>query len=333
MGRKPVILCRDQDNEIHVFLNTCRHRGAMLCREKAGTKKVFQCMYHAWAYRLDGRLSSVPGIEGYGGGFRKEDYGLYPAPRVESYRGIIFASLDPAVPPLAEHLGGARNFLDSALGTEAETEVIGVHEYEYGGNWKLHLENTIDGYHPRYLHRFVAHAGMWSEGEAHDIGNGHGALVWKSGTGGNEAAKLSGFDGGDATPALSRAIVIFPNMILVQIQDFINLRQVIPVAHDRTKVYATALGARGEAPDTRMRRAIQLSAAQGPAGVAGADDIELFEAAQEGFQADDGDLAWLDISRGHFRNSRIGDLEDETAVRGCYREWRRLMAANGKSAR
>ena len=159
MGRKPVILCRDDDGALRVFMNTCRHRGAMLCREKSGNKKVFQCLYHAWAYKLDGRLSSLPGIEGYGGGFRKEDHGLYQVPRLETYRGVVFANLDANARPLVEHLGGATRFLDLALG-DAETEVIGVHEYEYRGNWKLHLENTIDGYHPRYLHRFVAHAGM-----------------------------------------------------------------------------------------------------------------------------------------------------------------------------
>jgi phenylpropionate dioxygenase-like ring-hydroxylating dioxygenase large terminal subunit len=330
LGRKPVILCRDEQGEIQVLLNSCRHRGTMVCRERAGNTMVFQCMYHAWAYDTKGALTGVPGAKSYGAAFRKEDFNLHKLPRVQSYRGVIFASFNPDVRPLEEHLGAAAPLIDQALG--AGSEVIGIHEYEYRGNWKLHLENTIDGYHPRYLHRLFAVSGLWSKGEARDLGNGHGALVWANTAAKGDSGKLMGLDASDTTPETSRALVVFPNMVLVHIADLINLRMVIPVAQDRTQVYATALGLKGEKEDVRMRRATQLSAAQGPAGVAGADDIELFEAVQEGLQATLNGESWLDMSRGSAvanpagANPAIGDLEDETAVRGCYKEWRRLMA-------
>ena len=32
MGEESVILCRDKKSEIHVFLNSCRHRGMKVCR-------------------------------------------------------------------------------------------------------------------------------------------------------------------------------------------------------------------------------------------------------------------------------------------------------------
>lgn len=333
LGRKPIILCRGEDGRIRAFLNSCRHRGAMLCRESHGNKKVFQCMYHAWAYRLDGALSSLPKPEAYGGQFDKSAFSLYQIPRVASYCGIIFASLDKDVPPLEEHLGEARKYIDLALGDGANSEVIGIHEYEYRGNWKLHQENTVDGYHPRYLHRFLVHAGIWSEGESVDLGHGHGVVVWKTVKARGESAKLTGLDMSDITPETSRAMSIFPNGVLVHIQDLINLRMITPLAPGRTLVSAIALGIRGEDPEVRARRAVQLSSAQGPAGIAGADDIDLFEAAQEGFAADIEEIAWLDMSRGNDRNSMVGDLEDETAVRGCYREWRRLMAAGEGNGR
>ncbi len=32
MGSESVILCRDQAGQVHVFLNSCRHRGMKICR-------------------------------------------------------------------------------------------------------------------------------------------------------------------------------------------------------------------------------------------------------------------------------------------------------------
>ncbi|MBV9151993.1 MAG: Rieske 2Fe-2S domain-containing protein, partial [Alphaproteobacteria bacterium] len=32
MGEESVILCRDRAGEVHVFLNSCRHRGMKVCR-------------------------------------------------------------------------------------------------------------------------------------------------------------------------------------------------------------------------------------------------------------------------------------------------------------
>jgi p-cumate 2,3-dioxygenase alpha subunit len=327
LGRKPVILCRDDKGNVQVLLNSCRHRGTMLCREKAGNARFFQCMYHAWTYRTDGTLAGVTGAKSYGESFRKENFNLFKLPRVQSYRGIVFASFNPEPPPLEVHLGEAKQFIDQALGVESE--VIGIQEYEYRGNWKLHIENTIDGYHPRYLHRFFAQSGLWSEGQARDLGNGHGALVWKNTEAHGDSGAQMGINASDTTPETSRALVVFPNMVLVHISDLINLRMVIPVAPDRTHIYATALGLKGESDEVRMRRATQLSAAQGPAGIAGADDIELFEAVQEGIEASLNGEAWLDMSRGP-RDSLVGDLEDETAIRGAYKQWRRMMAQNGK---
>jgi phenylpropionate dioxygenase-like ring-hydroxylating dioxygenase large terminal subunit len=322
LGDQPVIVVRDQSGGLRVLLNSCRHRGALVCRDKAGTKARFQCLYHAWSYGLDGTLLGITDAAGYVTPLSKADLGLWALPRVETYRGIIFASFDPEARPLLEHLGpAARAHLDDVFSTD-DIEVIGLAEYEYRGNWKLHPENTIDGYHPRFLHRIVGQTGSFSVGQALDLERGHGVLAWKN------ALKSPSAEENTAVATngrINRAMVVFPNMALVNINDFINLRMVIPLAHDRTQISALALGFRSDSPELRRRRATQLAAFQGPAGIAGADDVELFEAAQEGFAANAPAIGWLDISRGLGRPPGTEDLEDETAVRGYYREWRRLM--------
>jgi nitrite reductase/ring-hydroxylating ferredoxin subunit len=60
MGEESVILCRDRAGEVHVFLNSCRHRGMKVCRYDEGNTAVFTCPYHGWSYGTDGRLAGVP---------------------------------------------------------------------------------------------------------------------------------------------------------------------------------------------------------------------------------------------------------------------------------
>ena len=48
---------RGEDDKIRAFYNTCRHRGALVCTERAGSRRSFKCIYHGWTYRNDGVLA------------------------------------------------------------------------------------------------------------------------------------------------------------------------------------------------------------------------------------------------------------------------------------
>ena len=60
MGTESVIVARDKNRQVHVFLNSCRHRGMKVCRYDEGNTTNFTCPYHAWVYGTDGRLIGVP---------------------------------------------------------------------------------------------------------------------------------------------------------------------------------------------------------------------------------------------------------------------------------
>ncbi|MBM3941183.1 MAG: Rieske (2Fe-2S) protein, partial [SAR202 cluster bacterium] len=60
MGEESVIMARDRQDKIHVFLNSCRHRGMKVCRYDEGNTPVFTCPYHGWSFGLDGKLVGVP---------------------------------------------------------------------------------------------------------------------------------------------------------------------------------------------------------------------------------------------------------------------------------
>src|SRR5262245_61301040 len=109
---RPVILTRDDDGIVRVLLNTCTHRGALVCREQTGNAKTFQCPYHAWTYNNRGELVGVPGEDAYSAAFDRRERSLAQAPRVDSYRGFVFISFNPAVEDLGDYLAGAKEFLD-----------------------------------------------------------------------------------------------------------------------------------------------------------------------------------------------------------------------------
>ena len=101
------IVARDEDGQIHVLFNMCRHRGMQLCRADAGNTSHFRCPYHGYTYKNTGKLNGVPfQKEAYGPeGLDNDEWAMTPAPRVDVYEGMIFASLDPDVRPLEEHIG------------------------------------------------------------------------------------------------------------------------------------------------------------------------------------------------------------------------------------
>ncbi len=153
MGREPVVVVRKTKNEIAVLVNRCAHRGTKVCAEGSGNAERFVCPYHGWSYDRAGTLQAVP----FASGYEKDKLpkGLKAVPRVSVYRGFIFASLSPQGEDLESFLGPARasfdDFVDRAPGGELEV-AGGVFKHAYNGNWKLMLENHLDGAHPAWVH-------------------------------------------------------------------------------------------------------------------------------------------------------------------------------------
>jgi len=177
MGLQPVIVARHRDGAIHAMFNRCTHRGAKLCMDHAGTVKRFVCCYHGWAFDTDGRLAEVPLPDGYQGGHGLGDPALNLArvPRVESYRGFIFASLAEHGPSLTDFLGFMASSLDDMV-DRAPGGVIevagGVSRHSYNGNWKLVIENHNDTLHPRFVHASSVAAARDQDDGVHSDGSG-----------------------------------------------------------------------------------------------------------------------------------------------------------------
>jgi nitrite reductase/ring-hydroxylating ferredoxin subunit len=164
MGEDPVLVVRDSGGQLRAFINSCRHRGMRICRADQGNAAAFTCSYHAWTYANDGRLIGVPSFkEAYFEELDKAQWGLIPVAQLDVYKGLIFATFDPAAPPLGEYLGDMAWYLDALLDQrEGGTEVLGgIHKWTMPTNWKFPADNFAgDFYHPQYTHMAAFKAGF-----------------------------------------------------------------------------------------------------------------------------------------------------------------------------
>jgi phenylpropionate dioxygenase-like ring-hydroxylating dioxygenase large terminal subunit len=154
LGPEEVILVRREDGGLSALYNRCAHRGARIISQPSGNARQLRCPYHSWTYRLDGSLVGVPLAEGYSDIQKLQ--GLGAVPRLESYRGFVFASHSAAGPSLADFLGGLKSAFDNLVDRAPAGTVTrfgGSLRLEYRGNWKMFMENAVDLVHPNFVHR------------------------------------------------------------------------------------------------------------------------------------------------------------------------------------
>ena len=158
------IVTRDENDDIHVLLNACRHRGRQVCRAEKGNTKSFTCPYHGWVYAINGNLMDVHCMEEIYAKeeFDKNKWGLVPAPRFAIWRDWIFANLDENAEDLEDYLGDAIWYLDFYTNkTPGGLEVHGVPQrWVVNADWKLAADNFVgDGYHTFITHASTIEAG------------------------------------------------------------------------------------------------------------------------------------------------------------------------------
>ncbi|AMG75145.1 aromatic ring-hydroxylating dioxygenase subunit alpha [Sphingopyxis granuli] len=186
MGEDGVIVARQRDKSVGVFINSCPHRGNKVCHADGGNARRFVCNYHGWAFDIGGNLMGMNAEEVYDpGDIDKSEWGMQPVAKVGVYKGLIFATFDPGAPSLEDYLGDYRWYLDCILDSdEGGSELVGgTMKFMIPMNWKVAAENFVgDAYHAAWTHDSASKAmtgGMAFppidfENTFHSSANGHG---------------------------------------------------------------------------------------------------------------------------------------------------------------
>jgi len=365
VGKHPVIVSRDRDNQINVLLNRCRHRAATVCEGRKGKAASFVCPYHGWGYALDGSLRGVPHPKSYPD-LDKSQLGLIRL-RVESYAGMVFATFNNDVEPLVDYLGPAKKWMDLFMkqGAGYGVKAGGAHTFRFKGNWKIQLENTTDAYHFPIVHRsfLTSLDGATEEmfdfldgaGFVEELGNGHSVMVMIPQLVDLEenlddpiperfaelAAELrKEIDDERQVRRVVRAVGgsgfnlnLFPN-IACSMAFFRELR---PVSVDETEINHIVIQMDG-GPAAGNRARLRLHEHfQGPMGFGSPDDAEGWERVQRGVQAG-GERIDIMVHRGlgvektSENGLPVGDVSAETGMRAAYKQWKKMMSDDGESA-
>jgi phenylpropionate dioxygenase-like ring-hydroxylating dioxygenase large terminal subunit len=147
---EPILVTRTQSGEIRAMAAICRHRGQVVpC---VANQKTLRCPLHFWTYDLEGNLIGAPHMGRENTLELRKSERLTPV-KLEIWHGFIFVNLDPLAEPLAPSLAKVERFW---AGYE-DADLVGIPpriaDTPLPWNWKIHVENFTDAYHPEFVHR------------------------------------------------------------------------------------------------------------------------------------------------------------------------------------
>lgn len=365
LGVDPVVLIRDDDGAVRAFLNSCRHRGMRVCRTDRDNVSFLRCPYHGWTYRPNGELMTVPAEAHYEPGvLNKDRMGLVPVAQIDSYRGLIFATWDPAAPPLEDYLGDSRFYIDVIFGRcDGGVEVVGVPQvWDVETCWKFAVDNFTDNQHVWWAHHSLVDLGMLpndpdfaSHGHMLVMGDGHiGHFVPGPVKGFGLPEELHEHFARNLDPVqaeLARGSVysagtIFPTFHWLQLLvqgdldspnlPILNLRMHQPLTPTRTRMWSWFVIDKA-APEAFRRASYETYVRTfGPSGIFDQDDMENWE---ECTKANEGPIAHrytLDHTMGLGRKpdpswkgpgTAYPNSYGEMTQLAWYAEWRKWMEA------
>jgi choline monooxygenase len=141
----PLLAVRGQDGAIRVLHNVCRHRAGPLATQDGRGARLLRCRYHGWSYSLDGRLVAATDTP--------PDCGIdasricLPEARCHVWHGLVFAAVGDAP--------AAQDWLADVVPPSnelAQFRHLARDVYEIDCNWKVYVDNYLEGYHLPHVH-------------------------------------------------------------------------------------------------------------------------------------------------------------------------------------
>jgi salicylate 5-hydroxylase large subunit len=273
--------------------------------------------------------------------FRLEEHGLQSL-AVTRRHGVVFASFSAETEPLEQYLGDNMLGYFDRVFDGRQLVVLGYLRQRIPSNWKLMFENIKDPYHASLLHVFLVTFGLFRLDQRSaiemDPAGRHAVLVSHKGEQQeNEATRqMRAFKSnftlrdprllepvrefpGEATVVMQ---TFWPNLIVQQQSNTLATRQIIPIDAGQFDLAWTFFGYADDTPDMRLRRLRQANL-MGPAGLVSLDDSEAMLLSQAGIDGNDDALCIAEMGGRAVHDEP--HMVTETAIRGLYQHYRRVM--------
>lgn len=138
-----LLVVRNDDGDVNVLSNVCRHRGNLVEPEASGNRRSFVCPYHAWTYQRDGALKTAPLMK-KAKAFDAKKCSL-PKLQTEIWNNFIFVNLDGTAAPLSPQLATLDGILHNYH--HEMRNLLFKEDTVWETNWKNLTENFMEGYH------------------------------------------------------------------------------------------------------------------------------------------------------------------------------------------
>ena len=257
----------------------------------------------------------IMGNGGYPDDFRIEDHCLRKL-KIDSIAGVVFGSLDLNAPPLLDFLGPRVSDRIKTI-CHSPLKVWGYQRQTMACNWKLFVENTRDMYHAPMLHAFIPQFGMFNPAKQKNdlaLDNDGAHQVFSTFDQDGVAAAAKGLVGKIAAPMIQKQMQspadekkdrlvfedpsvargevelpdglyltimpIFPASLFTVVGNALTIRQIRPLAPDRTETVYTWFQFEDDDEEMHQRR-VKQSNLFGPAGYVAMEDAEVMESTQQ----------------------------------------------------
>ena len=239
----PIALVRTEDG-LRGYLNICPHRAGPVVPCDARGQSQLRCGYHGWTYNLQGQLINAPRMR-EADQFNEQDVRLQPIDTME-WGGMVFARLEGTL-PFADWLQGLNTLVPEHTLSEMEHRISRV--YDVDANWKLYVDNFLEGYHLPFVHpdltqvvdfpNYVTELGRWWSVQRSPVPADSGAYA-----------------AGEAF-----YFFVYPNTMLNVMPGRLQTNRVIALGHDRCRVefdfYYDAANAHRQEEDVRFTEQVQ----------------------------------------------------------------------------
>ena len=237
-GSHPLLVVRGPDGELRAFHNICRHRGTQLLRTIGKAKKSIICPYHHWTYSLEGELKNIPGRQTEFPDVDMKSMCLHKA-SVETWKGMILVHPDPDAGPLSDWLQGVEDHIGPHRPEKLVEYIDGRTRTEIAANWKVVVENYIDGYHLAHLHSDTLYMYDHAKQESGFIGPHYifyEPLAKSDLENVQKQSPMPLIDHGMPEELGAYVPMLFPNIGITAAEDSWSTFHVIPIAADKTVV-------------------------------------------------------------------------------------------------